>query len=433
MDEYNNNYNNPNTNLYPTPELKTKKRKSRKGSFKKVLKFTAAALIFGILVGAASSGYDYVIHRKLDADTDTKQEETNNDNILATPVNEEETKIDILPTSALENGVVSDVSDVVEKVMPSIVAINSSSTITNYDFFGRRFNEPVKGSGSGIIIAQNKSSILILTNNHVIEGAENVEIVFSDDSAAQASVRGTEASSDLAVLEVSLSNIKDDTLNHIKVANLGDSNQVKAGQMAIAIGNALGYGQSVTVGYISALDRKIDIEGISMNLLQTDAAINPGNSGGALINTLGEVIGINSVKFASQDVEGMGYAIPISDAVPMINQLMNREVIEEEQLGFLGVNLQTAQEVTGEFAQQFNMPLGVYINDVVEDSPAEKAGLKSGYIITKLEGIKIETINELVTTIQYYRAGETIAVSVSFLNDGTYEEKVLNVTLSERP
>ena len=419
---------------YPTPQPIQKKKKPRKKWFFKVVKFTAAALFFGVLAGAAASGYDYLTEANKKEPIDIKNTEiVENSPITVIPTEDTNPEPEVVQASKVTDGIVSDVSDIVDKVMPAIVAINSSATITNYDFFtGRKFDEPYKGSGSGIIIGQNEESLLILTNNHVIESADSVEIVFSDDSNAAATVRGADARSDIAVLEVMLKDLSDETLQNIRVASLGDSNQVKAGEMVIAIGNALGYGQSVTVGYVSAVNRKVNIDGVSMGLIQTDAAINPGNSGGALINSVGEVIGMNSVKYASYEVEGMGYSIPITDAVPIIEQLMRRELINKDEVGYLGVNLETAQEITETFSQQFRMPIGVYINHVIEGSPAEKAGLKTGHIIVGVNGIKIETIEDLVNAISYYKAGETISLRISVLERGSYREQDLSVVLGER-
>lgn len=234
-------------------------------------------------------------------------------------------------------------------------------------------------------------------------------------------------------MEVAINDLSEETLNKIKVARLGDSKSLKAGEMVIAIGNALGYGQSVTVGYVSALDREIEVQGIKMNLLQTDAAINPGNSGGALININGEVIGINSVKFADTKVEGMGYAIPITDAIPMINLLMNNKVMEVAEMGFLGINVETAQNVTKDLSEQFNMPIGIFINDVVENSPAEKAGLRSGHIIVAFDDLKVETVEDLLNILTYSRPGDEAVIKIKELQNGEYVEKELNVVLSERP
>ncbi len=434
-----------NNGYYPTPQLKPegRKPKKKKRGFFRLVRFTAAALFFGLLAGAATSGYDYLTDLNKDKTVaeeeggeDIGKEEANgtDDQITIKPTQSAGQEPVVVQTDTEVKGIISDVSDVVEKVMPSIVAINSTATISNYDFFtGRKFNEPVKGSGSGIIIGQNDKSLLILTNNHVVEGAEAVEIVFSDETSASAAIKGADSRSDIAVVEVDLKALPKETLNTIKVANLGDSDKLKAGEMVIAIGNALGYGQSVTVGYVSALDREVTIDGITMKLLQTDAAINPGNSGGALINTVGEVIGMNSVKYASQEVEGMGYSIPITDAIPIIENLMKREVVEEGKIGYLGVNLETAQEVDAAFSQQFGMPLGVYINEVIENSPAEKAGLKTGHIIVGVNKLTVETIEDLVSVLSYYKEGETITLQISVRENGVYTEKDLNVVLGKRP
>ncbi|HKL80525.1 MAG TPA: trypsin-like peptidase domain-containing protein [Mobilitalea sp.] len=419
--------------FYPTPAINAKEKKpKKKRRLLKAIRFMAAAVIFGVFAGAATSGYDYLTRPK-EEEVIPLQQELRNDPIVVTPTQNVDDATTIVSTDNIPDGIIYDVSDIVEKVMPSIVAINSSATMTSYDFFGRQFNEPKEGSGSGIIIGQNDDSILVLTNNHVIQGAETVEIVFFDETTADAVIKGSEANADLAVLQIDMKDLSKETLTNIKVANLGDSMKVKAGEMAIAIGNALGYGQSVTVGYISALDREIIVDGVKMNLLQTDAAINPGNSGGALINTAGEVIGMNSVKYASAQVEGMGYAIPITDAIPIINQLMEREVINESEIGFLGIYLDTAQEVTEAFSQQFNMPIGIYINGIVEDSPAEQAGMKQGYIITEINDIKVETIEDLTNALSYHKVGDTVTLAVSYLDTGGYEEMNLSIVLAKKP
>lgn len=423
-------YQSPNygQNIYPTPEEKKEKKKRGKG-FVKVTKLVAAALVFGILAGGAFQAY-YMLAWP----SDTKQSLTDNSNKLE--ITEVPQKVDensTIPTSdAAAQGIVTDVSDVVKQVMPSIVAINSSITQTSIDFFGRQFEQQGESSGSGIIIAQNNSKLLIVTNNHVVNGATSIEIVFSNEKKAVATVKGSDAHADLAVLSVDMNQLDQETAEAIKVATLGDSSAMVPGEMVVAIGNALGYGQSVTVGYVSAVNREVTIEDQKMTLLQTDAAINPGNSGGALLNIKGEVIGINSVKFASQEVEGMGYAIPISDAVPLINELMNREVVAANEQGFLGIDISTAQEVTEAYAQRFNMPIGIYVNDVVDDSPAAKAGLMQGDIITGLDGIKIETIDDLKNALQYKKAGQDVKLTVQVIDGGAYVEKTLNVTLGEK-
>lgn len=423
-DYYLTNHNTPYT-LYPEPKIIEEKPKKKK--FIGMIKFTAAAVAFGIIASATMQGYNYFTRPK---NVDLMQNESGSDLLQINQENTEDTA-DIIPINNIEDAVISDVSDVVEKVMPSIVAINSSATISSYDFFGRRFVEPVKGSGSGIIVGQNASQLLIVTNNHVIEGAEKVEIIFGDETVANAKVKGSDARTDLAVLTVDLDDLSEETVSYIKVASLGDSNAVKAGEMAIAIGNALGYGQSVTVGYISAINREIEIEGIKMTLIQTDAAINPGNSGGALISTSGKIIGINSIKFASAQVEGMGYAIPISDALPMINKLINREKIDESEQGFLGIAL--ANNVTEIWAQEFNMPMGVYIKELVKNSPAEEAGLQVGQIIVKLDGQVVETTDDLRNILTFTREGQTVEVVVKARDaNGQYVNKVYEVTLAKK-
>ncbi|HPU62581.1 MAG TPA: trypsin-like peptidase domain-containing protein [Mobilitalea sp.] len=451
-DNYNNdNYNNDNYNInnpynnqhvnwrmaedspnriYPTPEVKDEGKK-KKGRFGRFIRLTAAALIFGIIAGIAVTGYHYFFLGGRDYMKTDKQE---NDEIEDSNLSESSDNDMVIYTDSKIDGIISDVSDIVDKVMPSIVSINATDIITSYDiFFGRRFNEPVVGSGSGIIIGQSDSHILIVTNNHVVNEAEKIEIVFADDSKAEASIKGTDSRSDLAVLEVAIEDLSEETLNSIKVARLGNSNNLKAGEMVIAIGNALGYGQSVTVGYISALERELNVQGLKMKLIQTDAAINPGNSGGALLNIYGEVIGINSVKLADTNVEGMGYAIPISDAIPMINLLMNNKALEVSEMGFFGINVETAQNVTEDLSKIYNIPVGIFINDVVEDSPAEKAGLKPGHIIVGFDDIKIETIDDLLNVLTYSRPGDEVVLKIKELNNGQYVEKELNVVLGKRP
>lgn len=324
----------------------------------------------------------------------------------------------------------SDVSEVVANVMPSIVAINCTAEYVA-NFWGQQFTQESQGSGSGIIIGQNKEEVLIATNNHVVASDENarnasIEVVFDNGTSAPATVKGTEEGSDLAVVSVKLSDLDEETLSYIKIATLGDSDSLKVGQMAIAIGNALGYGQSTTVGYISALNREVMTEDYTMSLIQTDAAINPGNSGGALLNIKGEVIGINSAKYSDQAVEGMGFAIPISDAIPIINDLMNREEIPEEEQAYLGI---IGQDVTAEYNEHYGMPIGVYVYQVSADSPAEQAGLKMGDVITQFNGRKVSTMSDMQRILATYRGGEEITLTVQSFQDGSYTENTLHVTL----
>lgn len=383
-----------------------------------------AALLFGAASGAAFQGY-ILMKKPVQPIEDIDEDGTGE--LTADTTSDSESTSD----NVNKDGIVIDVSQVVDEVMPSIVAINATTSRISYDFFGREYKQEGEARGSGIIIAHNDNNLLIVTNNHVVEDAKKIEIVFADDSKAKARIKGSDANSDLAILSVDLENLSEDTIDSIKVATLGDSDSVKPGDLAIAIGNALGYGQSVTVGYISASDREIPGES-NGKLIQTDAAINPGNSGGALLNSAGQVIGINSIKFASIDVEGMGYAIPITSAIPMINELMNREVVSSREQGFLGIDISKAQNVTEIYSQRFNMPVGVYVYKVVEGSPADKAGLKQGNIITGLDNMQIRTIDDLVNALSYKKAGQTIKLKIQVMENGKYVEKVMEITLAKK-
>lgn len=327
----------------------------------------------------------------------------------------------------------TDVSDVVEHVMPAIVSINNVFD-SEGNFFGQRYSQKDGGSGSGIIIGQNKEEILIVTNNHVSaikEGGKNqkLTVTFHDETTAESTVKGADSGSDLAVISVKVKDISKDTLKDIRIATLGNSDKMKVGQMVIAIGNALGYGQSTTVGYVSALNREVVGEDYTMKLLQTDAAINPGNSGGALLNTKGEVIGINSIKYASSKIEGMGFAIPITTAIPIINDLMNREVIKESEQSYLGI---MGQDVTENHKQIYGMPVGVYVAKVTKNSPAEKNGIKMGNIITGFNGYKIRTMKELQDKLAGVRAGKKVKLTLQIYQSGEYVEKEMEVALGYR-
>jgi serine protease Do len=285
------------------------------------------------------------------------------------------------------------------------------------------------GSGTGIIIKQDSDYLYIATNNHVVADSESISVTFNDESTADATIKGTDASCDLAVIAVKLSDISSDTKSVIKTAVLGDSTTLKVGEMSVAIGNALGYGQSVTVGYISATSREVEMDNGTMTLLQTDAAINPGNSGGALVNSKGEVIGINSAKYASDEIEGMGFAIPISDAIPILEDLLNREEIAEADQGYLGI---TGRAVEDTYQSMYNMPEGFYINSVEEDSPAAQAGLKEGYIITKVKGRSVASETDIQDILSYTKGGTTVEVTYQTQTDGTYTEHTVNVTLGKK-
>jgi len=324
---------------------------------------------------------------------------------------------------------IRDISTVVENAMPFIVSIRSEVVQTSHDIFGRRSERVAVGAGSGIIIGQNNRELLLVTNEHVISNARKISVILNDETEHEAELKGSDVNSDLAVLSIKLSKLSKETKKHIRIAALGNSDNLQTGAMAIAIGNALGYGQSTTVGYIGATDRTVTINNVERKLIQTDAAINPGNSGGALLNVRGEVIGINSVKYASEEVEGIGYAIPISEAVPIINDLMNREELSEKEAGFLGIQGQT---VTSAYSLRFGIPVGVYINAVESGSPAESAGLKTGDIIVKVNGRSISTTEDLQTILDYTRAGTTVTVTVSTVSGREYIEVDYPVMLGNR-
>lgn len=322
----------------------------------------------------------------------------------------------------------TNIKTVIKDAMPSIVTITSTFE-QDYNWFGQRGSEEYDGGGSGIIIGKSDTELLIATNNHVIEGAKNILIQFIDDTEGHATVKGTDPSMDLAVVAVPLSEISKVTLQEIEIANIGNSDDVEVGEMVVAIGNALGYGQSTTVGYISAKDREVSVEDKLMILLQTDASINPGNSGGALINMDGEVVGINTLKYVAEKVEGMGFAIPISTAMPILQDLMNREVIADDDKGYLGVYI---DNVTEEVSAFFNWPVGVLVVSPIEGGAAEKAGIVNGDIIVGVNGTKISNTVQLQEKVNSYRHGTSIQVTVMRSVNGEYVEKEFTVTLEKR-
>ena len=336
-----------------------------------------------------------------------------------------------LTTSSSSTGT-SDIATIAKNAMPSIVSITNMSVQEVQSFFGGTQQQESTSVGSGIIIGQTDSELLILTNNHVVEGNEKLTVSFVDNESVEANVKGTDSTKDLAVVAVKISDVKDSTMDEIAVATMGDSSKLEVGEQVIAIGNALGYGQSVTSGIVSATERTLDgYEGGT--LIQTDAAINPGNSGGALLNSNGEVIGINTAKVATDSVEGMGYAIPISDASDTIQNLMNQETktkVSEAEQGYLGIQ---GVDVSDESAKMYNMPTGVYISDVVKNGGAQQAGLTKGSVITGLEGTTISDMNSLKEQLQYYRVGDKVKVTVQVPgNNGEYTEKTVEVTLGSK-
>ena len=398
------------------PQKDPKTSKPKKGYMKKVALVVGAAVLFGAVGGVTMQGTSYLTGKLLGKNTKST---------VGTTKTVSNAK---LTTST--STVTSDVSDIVENTLPSIVSITNMSVQEVQNFFGGISQQESESAGSGIIISQNDSELLVVTNNHVVEGSDTLTVTFNDGNSVEAQIKGTDSARDLAVVAVPLDKISDDTMNAIKVATLGDSDSLKVGEPAIAIGNALGYGQSVTTGIVSATGRTID--GFDGEYIQTDEAINPGNSGGALLNANGEVIGINSAKINSSAVEGMGFAIPISDASDVIQNLMNKETrskVSDEERGYLGIK---GYDVSEEGAQMYNMPTGVYVKEVMSGGGAEKAGLTKGSIITGFEGSSISGMSSLQEQLQYYKAGEEVTLTVQIPDkNGEYTEKDIKVTLGK--
>lgn len=398
------------------PQQNPKAPKPKKGYAKKVALVVGAAVLFGAVGGVTMQRTSYLTGKLLGKNTKST---------VGTTKTVSNAK---LTTST--STVTSDVSDIVENTLPSIVSITNMSVQEVQNFFGGISQQESESAGSGIIISQNDSELLVVTNNHVVEGSDTLTVTFNDGNSVEAQIKGTDSARDLAVVAVPLDKISDDTMNAIKVATLGDSDSLKVGEPAIAIGNALGYGQSVTTGIVSATGRTID--GFDGEYIQTDAAINPGNSGGALLNANGEVIGINSAKINSSAVEGMGFAIPISDASDVIQNLMNKETrskVSDEERGYLGIK---GYDVSEEGAQMYNMPTGVYVKEVMSGGGSEKAGLTKGSIITGFEGSSISGMSSLQEQLQYYKAGEEVTLTVQIPDkNGEYTEKDIKVTLGK--
>ena len=398
------------------PQQNPKAPKPKKGYAKKVALVVGAAVLFGAVGGVTMQGTSYLTGKLLGKNTKST---------VGTTKTVSNAK---LTTST--STVTSDVSDIVENTLPSIVSITNMSVQEVQNFFGGISQQESESAGSGIIISQNDSELLVVTNNHVVEGSDTLTVTFNDGNSVEAQIKGTDSARDLAVVAVPLDKISDDTMNAIKVATLGDSDSLKVGEPAIAIGNALGYGQSVTTGIVSATGRTID--GFDGEYIQTDAAIIPGNSGGALLNANGEVIGINSAKINSSAVEGMGFAIPISDASDVIQNLMNKETrskVSDEERGYLGIE---GYDVSEEGAQMYNMPTGVYVKEVMSGGGSEKAGLTKGSIITGFEGSSISGMSSLQEQLQYYKAGEEVTLTVQIPDkNGEYTEKDIKVTLGK--
>lgn len=403
-----------------------KKTKKHGGYFRKAMVSVSLGLFFGLFAGI---GF-YAVQQG------TGMLKTGTDTAVVDEVASEAATESSQSTPQLATNVTyveSDVSDVVEKVMPAMVSIVNNFTETA-NVFGQQYTQEEAASGSGIIVGKTDDELLIVSNNHVVESADTLTVTFIDGSEAQAQVKGLDSDMDLAVIAVSLNDLSDDTKNAITVATLGSSDDLKLGEPVIAIGNALGYGQSVTNGIVSALNREITLEnGATGTFIQTNAAINPGNSGGALLNMNGEVIGINSNKIGGTTVEGMGYAIPITSASPIIADLMERQTrtkVAEDEVGYIGISL---QEVTSQISQMYNMPEGIYVVSVEEGSAAANAGIMKGDIITKFDGSSISSYSDLQKTLQYYAAGDNVTVTVQRPQNGEYVSIELNLTLGSRP
>ncbi len=393
-------------------EEKKNRKINRNRRMKKAGTLICAALLFGSVSAGAFMGVTYIGNQVFDLETASAET-----NVEATVV-----------TSSGGSAVESDVATIASNVMPSIVSVTNLSVQEVNSFFGQSTSYESESVGSGIIVSATDTELLILSNNHVVDGYDTLTVTFCNEDSVEALVKGTDEGMDLAIIAISLENISEETLSEIKVATLGDSDDLQVGETVIAIGNALGYGQSVTTGVVSALERTID--GFDTTFIQTDAAINPGNSGGALLNSNGEVIGINTAKVDYDTVEGMGYAIPISEAMDTITELMNmetREVVDEEDRGYIGIQ---GVSVTDETAAMYSMPVGVYVAEVTEGGAAEAAGMTKGVIITEFDGASVTTIEELQEKLSYYTIGEEVELTIqTFDGMGEYVESEITLVL----
>ena len=415
-------YNNENYygNIPPEPDKRRRQRKNgsknnKNGMGKKAAKLVASAAVFGLVAGACFVGVS-VAKDKLYPSTADRIETTS-----GTTSAKSET------SSSGSSSSSSNVASVVNEVMPSVVSITSTIQSSNYYGFGTQESE---GAGSGFIVAKTKDNLMIATNNHVVSDATSLTVGFADDTTAKATVVGTDSSADLAVISVKIKDIKDSTASKIKVATLGSSDDLKGGEEVVAIGNALGYGQSVTTGVVSAKNREVSLTDGTMNLLQTDAAINPGNSGGVLINMDGQVVGINNAKLEDTSVEGMGYAIPITTAKTILTDLMNASSVSTKDAAFLGV---VGRDINESYSSALGIPSGIYVSQVVSGSPAEKAGISAGDVITKFEGNNVSTMSGLKEKLALKKANTKVKITFKRANQsGTYEEKTVTVTLGKK-
>lgn len=417
------------TQTSQTHRKKTKKtrKKSSSGFGKKAGISVALAVIFGLVAGAVFQGVNYIGNKYFPTSSTSKVELSQTGQGGSTEEAE--------PVSNV-NGTYGSVAAVVQDTKPSVVAITCVSVQQVQDWmFGGNYQQEVSNAGSGIIVGKNEDELLIATNEHVIDGASEITVTFIDNESVAATVKGTDEN-DLAVVAVKISDIKEETLNQIKVAAIGDSEALKEGEQVVAIGNALGQGTAVAAGYVSALNQTITFDNVEHDVIQLDIAINHGNSGGALFNMRGELVGINEAKgvvsSTGEAADGMGYAIPINEAEPILNNLMNRQTRDktsEEEQGFLGVS---GINVSSDASNMYNLPVGVYVNSVTEEGPAEAAGIQAGDIIKSFDGQKVSDFAELQKLLTYYKAGETVEVVISRADDGNYEEQTVEVTLAPR-
>lgn len=410
---------------------KTPKKKKEHKKMPKAVAVTGLALMFGVVSSATFLTTNYVGTKVLKLGTTQKSTSTTSTSAVTSNAS-------LTKTSSV---VTSDVSSVVENVMPSIVSITNMSVQEVQNYFGGTSKQESESAGTGIIISQNDSELLVVTNNHVVAGSDTLTVTFADGNSVEANIKGTDSEYDVAVVAVPLDSISEDTKKAISVATLGDSTELKVGEPAIAIGNALGYGQSVTTGVISALNRSVsetdqttgETTESSVKLIQTDAAINPGNSGGALVNASGEVIGINSSKLVGDSVEGVGYAIPISDVSDLIENLMNQETktkVAEADQGAIGIK---GMSVSTEYSQQLNMPEGVYVSEVTKGGGAVKAGMTRGCIITGINGTTVSSMDDLQEQLQYYAKGDEVELTIQVpQSNGEYQEQSVTVILGAK-
>lgn len=403
---YNDNSHKPQDSYQPEPP------KKKKSFVSQLVRFACLGLVFGLVAGGAMYGVNAVSGLLSDGNNGTTVNENGN--------TASGKSVEVVKTSStnVETIEATDVSAIVAEAMPSIVAVSTIVQQTGQDMFGRTYSNESNGAGSGIIFSEADGVLYILTNYHVIEGSSSIGITFDDDTEAQATIKGYDSNADIAVLEVDMSQLSEETKSSIKVAVLGDSDSLSVGEGAIAIGNALGYGQSTTAGVISAVEREVELtDGAVMTFIQTDAAINPGNSGGALLNTRGEVIGINTVKYSDTSVEGMGYAIPINTAMEAVEKILSGETVNktDEDTAYLGISGGTVDEET---SNRYGYPIGVYVTNVASGSAAEFAGIKQGYTITEFNGTAVSSMEELQELLQECEPGQSVTIVVQ-IPDGS--------------